>query len=83
MTRNRRLPAEQEQRQQIGLPLSINMQPEKKGFDGTGDTLSMDSLAFLEQCGQPWAPKPCNAAEVRSAIARVLHNAAEQISQHA
>jgi CheY-like chemotaxis protein len=34
-----------------------------------------DSLAFLEQCGQPWLAKPCTAAEVRRAIAQVLHAA--------
>jgi CheY-like chemotaxis protein len=49
----------------------------------TGDTLSSDSTVFLERSGQPWVPKPCNAAEVRSAIAQVLHNAAEQRSQQA
>ena len=37
----------------------------------TGDTLSADSLAFLEQCGQPWLPKPCTIVAVRSAIAQV------------
>jgi DNA-binding response OmpR family regulator len=45
----------------------------------TGDTLSMDSLGFLEQCGQPWVPKPCTAAVVRRAIALVLHNAADDL----
>ena len=49
----------------------------------TGDTLNATSMAFLTQCGQPWVPKPCNAAEVRSAIAQILHNAAEQISPNA
>jgi CheY-like chemotaxis protein len=49
----------------------------------TGDTLRRDSLAFLEQCGQPWVAKPCTAATVRRAIAQVLHNAAEHMSQHA
>jgi CheY-like chemotaxis protein len=38
----------------------------------TGDTLSPDSLRFVEQCGQPWIPKPCSIAEVRTAIAQVL-----------
>ena len=38
----------------------------------TGDTLSSDSIAFLEQCAQPWVPKPCNAAVIRSAIQQVL-----------
>ena len=41
----------------------------------TGDTLSAESMAFLEQCVQPWMPKPCNLAEVRSAIQQVLHTA--------
>jgi DNA-binding response OmpR family regulator len=41
----------------------------------TGDTLSAESMVFLEQCGQPWMPKPCNLAEVRSAIQQVLHTA--------
>jgi len=38
----------------------------------TGDTLGAKSTAFLEQCGQPWLPKPCKAAEVRSAIEQML-----------
>jgi CheY-like chemotaxis protein len=38
----------------------------------TGDTLGADSTAFLAQCGQPWLPKPCTAAEVRSAIQQML-----------
>jgi CheY-like chemotaxis protein len=38
----------------------------------TGDTLSADSLAFLEQCGQPWLPKPCTIEAIRSAMAQVL-----------
>ena len=38
----------------------------------TGDTLSTDSTAFLEKCAQPWLPKPCNAAAIRSAIQHVL-----------
>jgi CheY-like chemotaxis protein len=29
----------------------------------TGDTLSPDSMLFVEQCGQPWIPKPCGIAE--------------------
>jgi CheY-like chemotaxis protein len=41
----------------------------------TGDTLSAESMVFLEQCGQPWMPKPCNLADVRSAIQQVLHTA--------
>ena len=39
----------------------------------TGDTLSPDSMRFVEQCGQPWIPKPCTIAEVRTAMAQVLH----------
>jgi CheY-like chemotaxis protein len=39
----------------------------------TGDTLGAESTAFLEQCGQPWVYKPCNAAEVRSALQQMLH----------
>ena len=38
----------------------------------TGDTLSPDSMRFVEQCGQPWIPKPCGIAEVRTAMAQVL-----------
>jgi CheY-like chemotaxis protein len=38
----------------------------------TGDTLSSDSLRFVEQCGQPWLPKPCGIAEVRTAMAQIL-----------
>jgi len=38
----------------------------------TGDTLCADSLTFLEQCGQPWLPKPCTIAAIRNAIAHVL-----------
>ncbi len=49
----------------------------------TRDILNAESMVFLERSGQPWVPKPCNAAEVRSAIAHVLQNVAEQISQHA
>ena len=41
----------------------------------TGDTLRADSLAFLEQCGQPWLAKPCMIAAVRRAIQHVLHAA--------
>ena len=39
----------------------------------TGDTSGVDSQAFLAQCGQPWIPKPCSIAEVRTAMAQVLH----------
>ena len=38
----------------------------------TGDALGADSAAFLEKCGQPWLHKPCNAAEVRSAMQQML-----------
>jgi CheY-like chemotaxis protein len=38
----------------------------------TGDTLEVDSQAFLEQCGLPWIQKPCSIAEVRTAMAQVL-----------
>jgi len=38
----------------------------------TGDTLRPESLRFVEQCGQPWIPKPCGIAEVRTAMAQVL-----------
>jgi CheY-like chemotaxis protein len=38
----------------------------------TGDTLGVESQAFLQQCGQPWLPKPCGIAEVRTAMAQVL-----------
>lgn len=38
----------------------------------TGDTLSPDSMRFVEQCGQPWIPKPCSIAEVRAAMAQIL-----------
>jgi CheY-like chemotaxis protein len=38
----------------------------------TGDTLGAESTAFLQQCAQPWLPKPCTVAAVRSAIQQVL-----------
>ena len=38
----------------------------------TGDTLNTESRAFLEQSGQPWIPKPCTAATLRSALAQFL-----------
>lgn len=41
----------------------------------TGDTLGDESRAFLAQCGQPWLPKPCTAAAVRSAIQQMLQAA--------
>src|SRR5438094_5633944 len=49
----------------------------------TADTFRLESMAFLKQSGQPWLAKPCTIAAVRSAIAQVLHNAAEQRSQQA
>ena len=42
----------------------------------TGDTLSVDSMAFVHQSGRPWLPKPCSAAELRSAITQVLRTSA-------
>ena len=38
----------------------------------TGDTLGVESTAFLAQCGQPYLYKPCTAAAVRHAIHQVL-----------
>jgi CheY-like chemotaxis protein len=38
----------------------------------TGDTLNAESMAFLERSGQPWLPKPCTAADVRSVVAQFL-----------
>jgi two-component system NtrC family sensor kinase len=38
----------------------------------TGDTLSADSMTFLEQCGQPWLTKPCRVVEVRRLIQHML-----------
>jgi CheY-like chemotaxis protein len=38
----------------------------------TGDTLGVESTAFLAQCGQPYLFKPCTAAEVRDAIQQRL-----------
>ena len=49
----------------------------------TADTFRVETMAFLKQSGQPWLAKPCTIAAVRSAIAQVLHNAAEQRSQQA
>ena len=49
----------------------------------TADTFRIETMTFLEQCGQPWLPKPCTIVEVRSAIAQVLHTAAAQMSQQA
>jgi CheY-like chemotaxis protein len=39
----------------------------------TGDTVGANSTAFLEQCGQPWMYKPCNAAAIRRAMQQRLH----------
>ena len=44
----------------------------------TGDTLRVHSLAFLEQCGQPWLSKPCRIAAIRSAIAQVRRATASE-----
>ena len=49
----------------------------------TADTFRVETMAFLKQSGQPWLAKPCTIAAVRSAIAQMLHNAAEQLSQQA
>jgi CheY-like chemotaxis protein len=38
----------------------------------TGDTLSPETMRFVGQCGQPWIPKPCGIAEVRTVMAQVL-----------
>jgi CheY-like chemotaxis protein len=38
----------------------------------TGDTLNLDSQAFLERSGRLWLPKPFNAAAVRRVIAQAL-----------
>jgi CheY-like chemotaxis protein len=38
----------------------------------TGDTLSVESAAFLAQCGQPCLYKPCTAADIRRAIQQRL-----------
>jgi CheY-like chemotaxis protein len=38
----------------------------------TGDTLSAESLAFMERSGQPWITKPCTATEVRSIVVQLL-----------
>ena len=42
----------------------------------TGDTLGVESTAFLAQCGQPYLYKPCTAADIRHAIQQVLGPAA-------
>jgi CheY-like chemotaxis protein len=42
----------------------------------TGDTLGVESTAFLAQCGQPYLYKPCTAAEVRDALQQRLGLAA-------
>jgi CheY-like chemotaxis protein len=39
----------------------------------TGDTLGAASTAFLEQSGQPWLYKPCEAAAIRHAMQQMLH----------
>src|SRR4030095_9541104 len=41
----------------------------------TGDTLNVESTAFLAQCGQPYLYKPCTAAAVREAIQQQLGRA--------
>lgn len=42
----------------------------------TGDTLGVESSAFLARCGQPCLYKPCTAADVRRAIEQRLGCAA-------
>src|SRR5215510_11173704 len=46
----------------------------------TGDTLSPESMLFVGQCGQPWIPKPCSIAEVRTAMAQVLSASVQDTS---
>jgi CheY-like chemotaxis protein len=41
----------------------------------TGDTLRAESRMFLDQCGQPWLPKPCTIAAIRPTMAHVLRMA--------
>ncbi len=41
----------------------------------TGDILRDTTTAFLQQCGQPWLYKPCEAAAIRQAITQVLRTA--------
>jgi DNA-binding response OmpR family regulator len=43
-----------------------------------GDSMRVESVAFLEQCGQPWLAKPCRMAAIRSAIAQVLRATASE-----
>src|SRR5919199_902043 len=38
----------------------------------TGDTLSAESMVFLERSGQPWITKPCTAAGVRRVVVQLL-----------
>jgi hypothetical protein len=38
----------------------------------TGDLGGATSAAFLQQCGQPWVPKPCTAAESLRGMQQVL-----------
>jgi CheY-like chemotaxis protein len=44
----------------------------------TADSMRGESLAFLEQCGQPWLSKPCHITAIRSAIAQVLRAIASE-----
>jgi CheY-like chemotaxis protein len=41
----------------------------------TGDSFRADSRTFLDQCSQPWLPKPCTIAAIRHTIAHVLRMA--------
>jgi CheY-like chemotaxis protein len=42
----------------------------------TGDTLGAASIAFLEQCGQPWVYKSCTATAIRCALQQLLRTGA-------
>jgi CheY-like chemotaxis protein len=46
----------------------------------TGDTLGVDSQAFLAQCGLPWIAKPCGIEEIRTTMAKVLPTAVPDAS---
>jgi CheY-like chemotaxis protein len=38
----------------------------------TGDSMRVESMAFLEECGQAWLAKPCRIAAIRSTMEQVL-----------
>jgi CheY-like chemotaxis protein len=44
----------------------------------TGDSMRVESVAFLKLCGQPWLAKPCRITAIRSAIAQVLRATASE-----